>query len=138
MKSAFQSLTVQSGLLTVVISLGVACAQPATNLICRGAGENSRLCLDSKDYRDMLIGVAGVLGVGAGVGAVAGRLRVGDVYTPHGLPGADKEWLEQSYLESIADVVVDSLPVPEAEDIPQPVQTAAKFGGSILERLIRR
>jgi len=95
MKSAFQSLTVQSGLLTVVLSLGIACAQPATNLICRGAGENSRLCMDTRDYRDILIGIAGVLGVGTGIGAVAGRLRVGDLYTAHGLPGADKEVLEQ-------------------------------------------
>jgi len=138
MKSAFQSLTIQSGLLTVVLSLAVACAQPATNLVCRSAGENSRLCLDFKDYRDMLIGVSGVLGVGAGLGAVAGRLRVGDLYTPHGLPGADKEELEQAYLEAIADVVVAELPPPESEDLPQPVQSAATFWDSIIKRVLRR
>ena len=138
MKSALQSVTVQSGLLTVFLSLGIACAQPATNLICRGAGESSRLCMDTRDYRDILIGVAGVLGVGAGVGAVAGRLRVGDLYTAHGLPGADKEVLEQSYLESIADVVVDSLPPPESEDTFPSAAIPGRFRGSILERLIRR
>ena len=137
MKSALQSLTIQSGLLTVVLSLAVTCATPATNLVCRSAGENSRLCLDVKDYRDMLVGVAGVLGVGAGIGAVAGRLRVGDIYTPHGLPGADKEVLEQAYLESIADVVVDELPPPESETILQPVQSAATFWGSIIKRFRR-
>jgi len=138
MKSALQSLTIQSSLLTVVISMAVACATPAANLVCRSAGENSRLCLDVKDYRDMLVGVSGVLGVGAGIGAVAGRLRVGDIYTPHGLPGPDKEVLEQDYLELMADVVVDELPPPETEEPPQSFQSAATFWEIIIKRLLRR
>lgn len=120
MKEWHRSETIQSGLLTIILSLTVACSQPVQDLICRGAGPDSRLCRDTRDYVSILVSIAGVMGIGTGIGAVHGRLRVGDVFTPHGLPGPNKEDLESKYLESVADVFVDSLPLPEGYEVPEP------------------
>jgi hypothetical protein len=52
----------------------------------------------------MVLGLAGLAGVGAGSLVVKGLVDRGDVYTPEGLPGPNEADLVENYLDQIADV----------------------------------
>ena len=104
MKPWLHSKTILGGLLTGVLSVGVVVAGPGTSIYCRLEGEDSVGCKNLQDVAAMVLGLAGLAGVGAGSLVVKGRVDRGDVYTPEGLPGPNEADLVENYLDQIADV----------------------------------
>jgi len=116
MKAWLESRAVVGGLVTAVLSVGVAISPVVSRIICRSAGQGGVACANSQDVVDVIVSLAGFAGAGGGLAVVGGRLAQGDVYTPHGLPGPDREEVLERWLEEVAD---GHLKVPPPPEVPE-------------------
>lgn len=109
-KPFWRSKTIISSLFGGVIAAAVAVSTPVANIRCRSVGEASAACGNARDIAFIVTTVGGLLTAGAAGVAVKGRVDVGDIYTPHGMIGPDREDVEDQFVVAVADAVRDKIP----------------------------
>ncbi len=131
-KSFLQSSSVR-GSLSALAALAVAVAvPPIANISARHLPKAER---DIRDVEALVIGLAQLITGGGALAAIAGRVNVGDLWTPPGVPGPNREDLVAKPIESLPPV--RELPVEiEAPKPELPVRPTHGLTG-ILSKLIR-
>lgn len=87
-KPALRSLTIQSASFSALLGLWLAIS-PSVGGLLQSNAKTEKAKANIGYVMEIINQVAGFLVVGSGATAIAGRLRVGDLYTPKGLPGAN-------------------------------------------------
>lgn len=106
MRSAFRSLTMISDGVALLGLIVVATVDPVGDLIAR---HQPKYRSDIVDIQRIVKAIAFTTGIGGVGGVAAGRLRVGDLFTPPGLPGQNKADSIEQYLASVG-TPIDSVP----------------------------
>jgi len=89
-KPALSSLTIKSASFTALLGLWLAIA-PSVGGLLQNNAKTEQQKANIGYVLEIINQVAGFLVVGGGAAAIAGRMRVGDLYTPHGVPGPSVE-----------------------------------------------
>ncbi|WP_019500818.1 hypothetical protein [Pseudanabaena sp. PCC 6802] len=92
-KSFLESSSVRGSLVAICALVVGVVVPPVANIAARHLPESAQ---DIRDVERLLIGLTHLVTGGGALAAIAGRVNVGDLYTPKGLPGPDKEDLVQA------------------------------------------
>jgi hypothetical protein len=87
-KSLFQSSTFRGAAIAAVITVIAGITPFASSIATRHYPKHRA---DIEDVAQIVLVLCSVLGVGSSGMAIAGRVSVGDIYTPAWMPGPNKE-----------------------------------------------
>lgn len=101
----------------VMLAFGLmTAADPITRILERNGIISS---VDRQDVLEILQVISTVFGLGGSAGVFLGRVRVGDIYTPHWLPGPNESDCYGKFVDEVATSVRHQVPVETPiEEVP--------------------